>query len=81
MAPVTAALFQARPAIGCAQHNTGDTRLWQPFVVNSFARPPPALASVAYAAWTPVLLTPNHPEYPAAHSCTSSPLGQALRYS
>lgn len=31
------------------------------------------------AAWTPVLPTPNHPEYPAAHSCTSGSLGEALR--
>ena len=29
--------------------------------------------------WTPVLPTPNHPEYPAAHSCTSGSLGGALR--
>jgi len=31
------------------------------------------------AAWTPVLPTPNHPEYPAAHSCTSGALGETLR--
>ena len=31
------------------------------------------------AAWTPALPTPNHPEYPAAHSCTSGSLGEALR--
>jgi hypothetical protein len=30
-------------------------------------------------AWTPVLPTPNHPEYPAAHSCTSGALGETLR--
>ena len=29
--------------------------------------------------WTPVLPTPNHPEYPAAHSCTSGGLGETLR--
>jgi len=29
-------------------------------------------------AWTPVLPTPNHPEYPAAHSCTAGALGEAL---
>jgi hypothetical protein len=33
----------------------------------------------ADATWTPVLPTPNHPEYPAAHSCTSGSLGGALR--
>lgn len=31
------------------------------------------------AAWKPVLPTPNHPEYPAAHSCTSGSVGEALR--
>lgn len=31
------------------------------------------------AAWAPVLPTPNHPEYPAAHSCTSGGLGETLR--
>jgi hypothetical protein len=37
-------------------------------------------ATQADAAWAPVLPTPNHPEYPAAHSCTSGALGQALRH-
>lgn len=31
------------------------------------------------AGWKPVLPTPNHPEYPAAHSCTSGSLGETLR--
>jgi hypothetical protein len=31
------------------------------------------------AAWAPSLPTPNHPEYPAAHSCTSGSVGEALR--
>ncbi|MBL8378673.1 MAG: vanadium-dependent haloperoxidase [Burkholderiales bacterium] len=30
--------------------------------------------------WKPALPTPNHPEYPAAHSCTSGSLGEALRH-
>lgn len=29
--------------------------------------------------WTPALPTPNHPEYPAAHACTSGALGETLR--
>ena len=29
--------------------------------------------------WTPVLPTPNHPEYPAAHSCSAGSLGELLR--
>ena len=31
------------------------------------------------AAWTPVLPTPNHPEYPAAHGCTVGALSELLR--
>ena len=30
-------------------------------------------------AWTPHLPTPNHPEYPAAHSCASAAIAQTLR--
>jgi len=30
--------------------------------------------------WTPVLPTPNHPEYPAAHSCSAATLGELLRH-
>lgn len=37
-------------------------------------------ATQADTAWTPVLPTPNHPEYPAAHSCTSGSVGEALRH-
>ena len=31
------------------------------------------------AAWTPVVATPNHPEYPAAHGCTTGALAAVLR--
>ena len=36
-------------------------------------------ATIADPAWTPVVPTPNHPEYPAAHSCTAGVLGELLR--
>lgn len=36
-------------------------------------------ATAPDAAWAPSLPTPNHPEYPAAHSCTSGSVGEALR--
>jgi hypothetical protein len=35
-------------------------------------------ATVADPAWTPSVPTPNHPEYPAAHSCTAGALGELL---
>ena len=30
-------------------------------------------------AWTPVVPTPNHPEYPAAHGCGNGSMAEALR--
>ncbi len=36
-------------------------------------------AAAPDATWAPALPTPNHPEYPAAHSCTSGSVGEALR--
>lgn len=36
-------------------------------------------ATVADAGWTPVVPTPNHPEYPAAHGCTAGSLAEVLR--
>ena len=36
-------------------------------------------ATVADPAWAPVVPTPNHPEYPAAHSCVSAAMGEVLR--
>ena len=35
-------------------------------------------ATVADPAWRPSAPTPNHPEYPAAHSCTAGALGEVL---
>lgn len=36
-------------------------------------------ATVADAAWTPLAVTPPHPEYPAAHGCAAGALMEALR--
>src|SRR6059058_4414450 len=35
-------------------------------------------ATAADPAWTPLLSTPNHPEYPAAHGCVTSALADVL---
>lgn len=37
-------------------------------------------ATVADPAWTSSQFTPNHPEYPAAHSCTAGGLATLLRH-
>jgi hypothetical protein len=52
---------------------------WRPVSAVNMADADGNGATQADAAWTPVLPTPNHPEYPAAHSCTSGSLGEALR--
>jgi hypothetical protein len=35
-------------------------------------------ATTASPTWSPLLTTPNHPEYPSAHSCNTSALSQVL---
>ncbi len=55
-------------------------RSWRPVSAINMADTDGNDATQADAKWTPVLPTPNHPEYPAAHSCTSGSLGEALRH-
>jgi hypothetical protein len=52
---------------------------WRPLSAIPLADTDNNAATVADASWTPVLPTPNHPEYPAAHSCTAGALGELLR--
>lgn len=52
---------------------------WRPVSAIQMADTDGNDATVPDATWTPSLPTPNHPEYPAAHSCTSGSVGEALR--
>ena len=36
-------------------------------------------ATTPDAAWKPVVTTPNHPEYPAAHACVTAAVAEALK--
>jgi hypothetical protein len=36
-------------------------------------------ATVADGSWLPVVPTPNHPEYPAAHACAAGAMAEVLR--
>jgi hypothetical protein len=36
-------------------------------------------ATSADPGWLPLVVTPNHPEYPAAHGCVSAAIAEALR--
>lgn len=52
---------------------------WRPSSAIALADTAANAATASDAAWTPALPTPNHPEYPAAHSCTAGGLGETLR--
>lgn len=52
---------------------------WRPASAIAMADADGNDATAPDAAWAPSLPTPNHPEYPAAHSCTSGSVGEALR--
>jgi len=67
-------------AIGACFETKYHYATWRPLSAIPMADDDGNGATRADAAWTPVLPTPNHPEYPAAHSCTSGVLGQALRH-
>ncbi len=52
---------------------------WRPSSAILLADTDANAATSTDAAWAPALPTPNHPEYPAAHSCTAGGLGETLR--
>ena len=52
---------------------------WRPLSAVPLAETDNNPATTADPAWTPSVATPNHPEYPAAHSCTAGALGELLR--
>lgn len=52
---------------------------WRPLSAIAVADTDNNPMTVADLSWTPVVPTPNHPEYPAAHSCTAGALGELLR--
>jgi hypothetical protein len=45
--------------------------LWRPVTAVQHADIDGNPATTADATWTPLLVTPNHPEYPAAHGCVT----------
>jgi len=52
---------------------------WRPTSAINFADTDGNPDTLADPAWTPVVPTPNHPEYPAAHGCVFGGTGEALR--
>lgn len=52
---------------------------WRPNSAITLAETDGNAATRADAAWTPVVPTPNHPEYPAAHGCGSGAVAEVVR--
>jgi PAP2 superfamily len=66
-------------AIGACFEAKYHYQAWRPASAIPLADADGNGATTADPDWKPVLPTPNHPEYPAAHSCTSGSVGEALR--
>lgn len=52
--------------------------LWRPVTAIRNANLDNNSATTPNANWSPLLTTPNHPEYPSAHGCVSSAITQVL---
>jgi hypothetical protein len=53
--------------------------LWRPIMAIRGADKDGNAATAANPAWTPLLTTPNHPEYPAAHGCVTAAVADVLQ--
>ena len=51
---------------------------WRPFSAITLADTDSNAATDVDTAWVPVVPTPNHPEYPAAHSCVSGAMAEIM---
>lgn len=54
-------------------------RFWRPRTAIPRAAEDGNPATIADTGWAPLLPTPNHPEYPAAHTCSDGSLAEGLR--
>lgn len=52
---------------------------WRPQSALPLAGTDGNLNTILDATWTPVVLTPNHPEFLSAHACTNSAVIQAVQ--
>jgi len=52
---------------------------WRPTSAIQLADSDGNAATLADAAWTPVVPTPNHPEYPSAHNCATGAVMEVVR--
>jgi hypothetical protein len=68
---------QTDASIGCFESKY-TYRFWRPRVAIPSAADDGNPTTTADVAWLPVVPTPNHPEYPAAHACAAGAAAQVL---
>jgi hypothetical protein len=68
-AALNVAMFDA--SIGCFDSKYHFV-FWRPVTAIQLGDSDPNLNTAGDANWTPLIVTPPHPEYPSAHSCISS---------
>ena len=66
-------------AVGGCFESKYHFNFWRPTSAIRLAATDGNPATVEDAAWTPVVATPNHPEYPAAHGCSNGAVTEVLR--
>jgi hypothetical protein len=67
----------ADAAIGCFESKY-HFQAWRPVTAIPLADTDGNPFTIADPDWLPLLVTPNHPEYPSAHSCVSGAAGRVL---
>jgi hypothetical protein len=70
-------LVETDSAIACFDSKYSHL-FWRPYTAIRNAGLDGNAATDADPAWVPLLNTPNHPEYPAAHGCVTGALGEVL---
>lgn len=71
-------VVQADSGIACFESKY-HYEFWRPQSAIPLADTDGNPATTPDATWTPVVPTPNHPEYPAAHACISAAVAEALK--
>jgi VCPO second helical-bundle domain len=69
---------QADVGVGCFESKYV-YEFWRPQSAIPLADTDGNPATIADPSWTPVVPTPNHPEYPAAHACVAGAMAEVLR--
>ena len=79
-ARLAAMLFTAHhDAVGACFESKYHHDFWRPVSAITLADTDGNAATQPVPGWTPHVPTPNHPEYPAAHSCASAAVAEVLR--